>query len=87
LREPTYEWDGQEEVTRTCRFPKCAYHHSEQHRIPRLQRPMPSFSGRSLSSSSWSSTSSSGGWTSGGGSGGGSFGGGSSGGGGAGRSW
>jgi uncharacterized protein len=80
LREPTYERKGEEEITRTCRFPKCAYQHSARYLIPRRERP-------TYSSSSWSSGSSSGGGWSSGGSSGGSFGGGSSGGGGAGRSW
>ncbi len=80
LREPTYEREGEEEITRTCRFAGCTYHRRELRRIPRRQRPTPP----PISSSSWGSSGSSSG---GGGSSGGSFGGGSSGGGGAGRSW
>lgn len=88
LQEPTYTHTGLENITRTCRFPKCDYKSSEERVIPRRQRPSPPAiimlpgGGGSIGRSSFG-----GGGFGGGSSGGGSFGGGSSGGGGAGRSW
>lgn len=90
IREPTFERDGLEEISRSCKHPKCSYKDKRQKKIPRRQRsniaPLLIYTASQMSKGS-SRSSGFGGWGSSGGGFGGSFGGGSSGGGGAGRSW
>lgn len=85
LRHPSYDWEGEALVTRTCRFPGCGFLDRQMRILPRQTRPSasssPSGSSSSDSSSSSSSSSSDSSSSSG------SFGGGSSDGGGAGASW
>lgn len=80
VRQPSYVFEGMQEVERDCQAPECRFHDRDQRTIPRLQRTV-------TTSSSWGSGGGSSGGGGGGGGGGHSFGGGSSGGGGAGRSW
>ena len=70
LEQPTYDWEGREEVIRDCR--QCGFHDTSIVHLPRLTRPShhhhsSSSGGSSFSSSSSSSSSSGGGFSSGGG--------------------